>query len=452
MNDLTIGKPFSVILKFSLPLLLSMALQQCYNLADSVIIGQFNGEAGLAAVGAAYPITLIYIAVATGASMGCSVVIAQLFGGKRMRDLKTAISTAIIALLALGVVLGGAGILLAKTILKLLDTPSSVLDSASAYLAIYAFGIIGNFIYNTATSIFTGLGDSKRPLYFLLMSSVLNVILDLIAVGPLKMGVAGAAWATAISQFVSAGLSVTVLIRKSKKELNLPEHAPIFSKPILTKMCQFSIPAIIQQCCVAFSHTILQRLVNSYGETFMAGYEAASKIHNFVYMCFNTIGTALSSFAAQNFAAGKKLRVRQGCNSSAGIILAFTVAALLILQIFPNQLISIFVNAEENQGVIDVGRQYLRIISPDYLLICFVIVGGGLLRGVGKTNHFLLVTLLDFAVRIAMSYILSMFVLNSYTGMFWAWYFGSAVDLAILIVLYYKMLHGGILDSNAAHV
>ena len=446
MNDLTVGKPFSVIWRFSLPLLLSMALQQCYNIADSVIVGQFTGQAGLAAIGAAYPITLIYIAIATGASMGCSVVIGQLFGAKRMRDLKTAIYTAIFALLTLGILLGGAGIISARGILTLLSTPGTTIDDATAYLAIYAFGIIGNFVYNTATAIFTGLGDSKRPLYFLLISSILNVILDLIAVGPLRLGVAGAAWATAISQFVSAIVSVFVLIRKSKAELQLPEKAPKFSRDILQEMCRFSIPAIIQQCCVALSHTILQTLVNSYGETFMAGYEAASKIHNFVYMCFNTIGTAFSTFAAQNFAAGEKARVRQGVNCSVGIIFTFTVLAVLILQLFPAALMGLFVDPAENTGVIEVGKQFLRIISPDYLLICFIIVGGGLLRGVGRVKDFLLVTLLDFAIRIAMSYLLSLGLLDSYTGMFWAWYFGSVVDLGILLLLYRRMLHGGILD------
>ena len=451
MNDLTTGKPFSVILRFSLPLLLSMALQQCYNIADSVIVGQFTGHSGLAAIGAAYPITLIYIAVATGASMGCSVVIAQLFGAKRMTDLKTAIYTAIIALLTLGIILGGAGILLATPILRLLDTPDSTLENAGAYLAIYAFGVIGNFVYNTATSVFTGLGDSKRPLYFLLLSSVLNVILDIIAVGPLDMGVAGAAWATAISQFVSAFLSVLVLVKKTRAELSLPDKAPKFNKSILIEMCRFSIPAIIQQCCVAFSHTILQRLVNSYGEVFMAGYEAASKIHNFVYMCFNTIGTAFSTFAAQNFAAEKKDRVRLGVNSSTSLIFIFTVIAVLILQLFPSALMGLFVDAEANPGVIEVGKQFLRIISPDYLLICFIIVGGGLLRGVGRARDFLLVTVMDFAIRIAMSYVLSLFVLGSYTGMFWAWYFGSAADLAVLLLLYRRMLKGGIMDTNISN-
>lgn len=456
MNDLTQGKPFSVIWRFSLPLLLSMALQQLYNLADSIIVGRFTGEAGLAAIGAAYPITLIYIAIATGASMGCSVVIAQLFGAKRRRDLKTAISTVIVSLLLLGVLLGGAGILLAQPILRLLHTQDAVLSTASAYLAIYAFGIIGNFVYNTAAAIFTGLGDSKRPLYFLMISAGLNVVLDLIAVGPLHMGVAGAAWATAISQYVSAVVSVAVLARVTRTQLDLPQDAPRFSRSLLWEMCRFSVPAIIQQCCVAFSHTVLQRLVNTYGVTFMAGYEAASKIHNFVYMCFNTIGTALSSFAAQNYAANKPQRVNEGCKASTGIILIFTAVALLILQLFPAQLISMFVNVEENPGVVDVGRLYLRIISPDYLLICFIIVGGGLLRGVGRVKDFLLVTILDFAIRIGCSYgfslallpSLSFYPLPSYTGMFWAWYFGSAVDLAVLLVLYYKMNHGGILDHS----
>ena len=442
MNDLTVGKPAGVIWRFSLPLLLSMALQQIYNIADSIIVGQFTGADGLAAIGAAYPITLIYIAIATGASMGCSVVIGRLYGEKNMTALKTAIYTAIIAMLALGIVAALIGIFGARGIMSLLGTPDNVFDDAAAYLAIYAFGVIGNFVYNTANAIYTGLGDSRRPLYFLLMSSVLNIILDLIAVAVLNMGVAGAAWATAISQFTAAILSTVLLVRKIR-ELHTEEKPTLFSGLQLKEMGRVAVPSIIQQCCVALSHTVIQRVVNSFGSTVMAGYEAGSKVHNFAYMCMNTLGTAFSSFAAQNTGARKPARVREGYKYATLMCLAFSIVVIIILQLFPATLVGLFVDADTNADVIEVGVNYMRIISPDYLLICFIIIAGGLLRGIGRIRDFLIVTLLDFAVRISMSFFLCLGIDWGYTGLFWAWYFGSAVDLIICMIWYRKMCRPG---------
>jgi putative MATE family efflux protein len=442
LNDLTVGKPAKVIWMFSLPLLLSMALQQIYNIADSVIVGNFAGADGLAAIGAAYPITLIFIAIATGASMGCSVVIGQLFGSKEMRQLKTAIYTAILSMLVLGVVMALIGVLGARGIMTLLGTPDNVFDDAAAYLAIYAVGVIANFVYNTATAIYTGLGDSRRPLYFLLLSSVLNIVLDYIAVAIWHYGVVGAAWATTISQFVAAILSTAILIRRIR-DLHEDEKVPLFSLVQLKEMSRIAVPSIIQQCCVAFSHTLIQRVVNSFGSTVMAGYEAASKVHNFVYMCMNTLGTAFSSFAAQNFGAKKPARIREGFRYSSLMCLAFAALAIAILQLFPASLVGLFLDDGDNAGVIEVGVKYMRIISPDYLLICFIITSGGLLRGIGRIRDFLIVTLLDFFIRISMSYILCLGVKMGYTGLFWAWYFGSAVDLVICGIWYRNMCRKG---------
>ncbi|MCD7927800.1 MAG: polysaccharide biosynthesis C-terminal domain-containing protein, partial [Oscillospiraceae bacterium] len=207
MKDLTVGKPSRVILAFSLPLLLSTALQQIYNLADSAIVGQLTGEAGLAAIGAGYPITLFFVAVATGASMGCSVTISGLFGGKEMAKVKAAASTVLLSLSVLAVVLAAAGIALATPILRLLNASGELLESASVYLRIYALGVIPMMLFNIVSAVYTGLGDSKRPLLFLAISSGLNIVLDYLAVGPLGMGVAGAAWATVGAQAVSGVLS-----------------------------------------------------------------------------------------------------------------------------------------------------------------------------------------------------------------------------------------------------
>jgi putative MATE family efflux protein len=433
LNDLTVGKPSKVILNFSLPLLLSTALQQVYNIADSVIVGQFTGSAGLAAIGAAYPITLFFIAIATGSSMGCSVIISQLFGARRMRDMKSAIFTALISLFALGVVIAAAGVLLSGPLMQLLGCPESTFADARAYLAIYSVGVLPMFLYNSANGIYTGLGDSKRPLYFLLLSSVLNIILDIIAVGPMALGVAGAAWATTISQAVAAILANLLLIHRLRS-VPTEEGVRLFDTSLLGQMARIAVPTIFQQSCVALSHTILQSLVNSFDTVVMAGYEAASKLHNFAYMCFNTLGTALSSFVAQNYGAQKRDRIKNGFRVSTLICFGCTLFVILVFQLFPRQLVGLFVDAGTESAVIDVGENYLRIISPVYSIICFIITTGGLLRGLGKSMTFFVETLAEFAVRVSMCFVLTK-ALASYTGLMWAWYFGSSTGFIMCVLL-----------------
>ena len=436
IKDFTEGKPVKVICSFSVPLLLSTALQQLYNIADSVIVGQFTGSDGLAAIGAAYPITLFFIAVATGASMGCSVIISQLFGAKRMRDMKSAVFTAIIALAVLGVAFAALGVAISEPLMRLLKAPASVFDDAVAYLAIYSVGVVPMLVYNAANAIYTGLGDSRRPLYFLIMSSVLNLILDIIAVGPLKLGVAGAAWATTISQAVAAVLSA-VLISRKIAAIKTEEKVKVFDLPLLREMGGIALPSIFQQSCVALAHTILQGLVNSFDTYVMAGYEAASKLHNFAYMCFNTLGTALSSFVAQCYGAGKRRRILEGFKVSTLLCFGCTLLVIAIFQLFPEQLIGIFVDAGAEAKVIEVGVNYLRIISPVYAPICFIITTGGLLRGMGHSMTFFVETVIEFAVRVIMCFVLTS-VLANYTGLMWAWYFGSSCGFAMCLFLYIR--------------
>lgn len=365
--------------------------------------------------------------------MGASVVISQLFGAKKLRDMKSAIFTAIIALTALGILLAAAGALLSRTIMTALNARSSVFEASSVYLAIYSIGVIPMFVFNTANGIFTALGDSKRPLYFLLMSSVLNVALILYSVGVLDMGAAGAALSTVISQTAAALLCMSVLV-KHIRAIETQEKTPLFDVRLFKDMSKIAIPSIFQQSCVALAHTVVQSLVNTFDNSVIAGYEAASKIHNFAYMSFNTLGIALSSFVAQSFGARKLRRIREGFKASTLICFSLTVVVVLIMQLIPEDLIGLFVGKSE-PDVIKTGVNFLRIISPDYLIICFIITIGGLLRGIGRVRDFFLVTVVDFAVRVAMCFVLTN-ALQSYTGLFWAWYFGSVIDVILCFVLY----------------
>lgn len=451
INDLTTGKPSKRIWDFSLPLLLSTALQQIYNIADSVIVGRFTGSAGLAAIGSAYPITLFFIAAATGSSMGCSVVISQMFGAHKISGMKSAVFTAIISLGILGAVLSCLGAALSGALMHALNASSEIFDDARIYLAVYSVGVFPMFVYNTANAVYTGLGDSKRPLYFLLFSSVLNIVLDIIAVGPLNMGVTGAAWATAVSVLTAAVLASVTLVRRIQ-DIKTDEPVKVFSRAILARMSRVAVPSIFQQSCVALAHTVVQSLVNTYSTAVIAGYEAASKVHNFAYMSFNTLGTALSSFAAQNYGAGLSAgeagdsagrsgffsRIRSGYRASTTICFVLTAAVVAVMQIFPRQLLGLFADAGAERAMIEAGSRFLRIISPDYLIICFIITYGGLFRGVGRVMDFLVLTILDFTVRVTMCFVLTK-LLDSYTGLFWAWYFGSVADVIPCIIIFRRM-------------
>lgn len=423
-TDLTEGKVSRVILTFSLPLLLSTILQQFYNIADSMIVGNFAGTVSLAAVGAAYPITLFFVAVATGASMGGSVVISQRFGARRMEELKQAIFTALLSFAVLGAVLAGVGAALSGTLMHLLNAQEEIFASARAYLIIYAVGVFPMLVYNASTGIFTGLGDAKLPLLLLFISSVLNVILDYVAVRFLHWGVVGAAWATTFSQLVAAALSV-MFMAKRLRALFPDGGRARFSAGILRDIASVSVPCILQQGSVALGHSIMQGILNTYDTAIIAGYEAASKLHNFAYMGLNTVGTALATFTAQCYGAGKFKRIKEGYRVSLLICLGCAVCVIALFVLIPDQLIWLFLEDGADPLVIEAGRNYLRIIGPLYLIIIVIIATGGLLRGVGRSTTFFIETVLEFVVRIVMCFVLTK-SLNSYTGLFWAWYFGSS--------------------------
>ena len=422
-NDLTVGKVPRVLIAFSLPLLLSTLLQQFYNLADSMIVGWFTGDGGLAAIGAAYPITLFYIAIATGASMGASVVVSELFGARKHQEMHTAVYTALISFAVLGLLLAAVGVFGSRFLMDLINAPEDIFENARLYLAIYAAGAPAMLLYNAATGAFTGMGNSRLPLALLAFSSVLNVILDYIAVRFLHLGVMGAAWATTISQAVAAVTSVVILVVRLNRD-RAGQPRILYSAGVFRRIVGAAIPCILQQSCVALSHSIFQSILNTYDTTIIAGYEAASKLHNFVYMSFNTLGTALAAFAAQCCGAGNYRRVREGFQVTWLICFGCAALVILLFQLFPAQLIGLFIDAAENPLVIDAGVAYLRIISLLYIPISLIVVTGGLLRGTGQSLLFFVETMAEIAVRIAACYLIAWLV-GSYIGLLLAFCIGS---------------------------
>jgi len=280
-KDLTVGRPETVLCQFCLPLFGSIIFQQLYNLADSFVAGKFVGENALAAVGNSYEITLIFIAFAFGCNIGCSVIVSQLFGAKKMSELKTAVYTTLISSGAVCLALMAFGTLFCTDLLELIHTPDDILADSKLYLDIYILGLPFVFYYNVATGIFSALGDSKTPFYFLAASSLSNIVVDILFVTAFRMGVAGVAWATFLCQGVSCVLAVLVVFRRFRA-IETKEKPRIFSVPLLKKIAIVAVPSILQQSFISVGNIIIQSVINTFGASVIAGYSASVKLNNLV--------------------------------------------------------------------------------------------------------------------------------------------------------------------------
>lgn len=434
VKDLTEGKVRNVVWQFTLPMFISVIFQQLYNIADSVIVGNFsaNGEDALAAVGASYPITMIFMCIAIGCNTGCSVIISQLFGAKKYEQVKTAISTTMIASLVISVLLTVAGIWGSGGMLNALNTPKNIFRDANVYLQIYTGGFVFLFFYNVITGIFTALGDSKTPLYFLIGSSVGNVVLDWVFVAIFHLDVKGVAWATFICQGIASVLALLTLQRRIKS-MKISGKTEIFSVPMLKKIGIVAIPSVLQQSFISIGNIFIQRLVNGYGSSVIAGYSAAIKINTFVITCFTTMGTSISNFTAQNIGAGKLDRVKKGLRE--GILMQIIVGIpAIILCFFGGEfLIHIFLK-EETVLALDTGKQFLQIVSPFYLAVGLKLVLDGVLRGAGAMKSFMVATFSDLILRVILGYALA--VPFGTTGIWSSWPVGWTSGCLVSFIFY----------------
>lgn len=434
-TSLTEGEPKKVLLRFSLPMLLSVVFQQFYNITDSIIAGKFIGPNALAAVGASYPVTTIFLAFATGLSIGSTVIISKLFGGERLKEVGDASKTALITMAATAVILTLIGLLGYKWIITALKTPSDIFDDSCLYLKIYIYGIFFLLIYNGSNAVFMSLGDSKTPLMFLIASSIGNIILDIIFVACLRLGVAGVAWATFIAQgFASAAAVFAVFIRM--KKVIKSEQRAVFSFTILKQILYISIPSTFQNAFISIGNMLIQGLVNSFGPDVIAGYAAAVKLNTFAITCFSTMSNSISSYVAQNIGAGKIDRVIKGIKTASIMSFVLCLPFILIYFIFSNQMIGLFLN-ESNENIIYVGIMFLKIASPFYLAASFKIVIDGSLRGLGIMSAFTISTVSDYLIRIIFAYILAG-VLGSSTGIWLAWPVSWLAGTLISYLFYIK--------------
>lgn len=439
IKDLTEGEPQSVLVRFTLPMFVSVVFQQIYNIADSAIAGKFAGEDALAAVGASYPITMIFMAIAVGSNVGCAVVISQLFGGKHYESMKTAVSTTLISSFVLSVILTICGLAGNRALMELIHTPENIFSDGALYLKIYIGGFLFLFLYNVATGIFTALGDSQTPLYFLIGSSVGNILLDLIFVAVFHWGVAGVAWATFIAQGIACVLALLTM-KKRLSAIKTERKPALFSREMLGKISTVAIPSILQQSFVSVGNIFIQSLVNGFGSSVIAGYSAAIKLNTFAVTSLSTLGNGVSSFTAQNIGAGKRERMGKGL--LAGIKMGIVVAALFFVMYFfgKGMALSLFMDEGSSKAAMETGRQFLTIVSPFYLVIALKLVVDGILRGAKAMKAFMVSTFADLLLRVVFAFA---FVPHfGAKGIWMSWPVGWSVAMILAVTLYFTVLRG----------
>lgn len=401
---MTQGSEWKRILLFSLPLMAGNILQQLYNAVDGMVVGNFaaDGENALAAVGTCTPATMIFIAFATGMSGGCSVLISQLYGARRYDEMRQAVSTALILVSAIGLCLTVVSALVARWLLEhILGVPDAFLDAAAAYFTIYCLGLVFQFIYNIASFILRSLGDSSATLYFLMLSSVANIVLDLLFVAVFHWDVSGAAAATVIAQGLSAVVSVGYMFRKHAI-LRFGRGEFRFHRDKGLLALRLGIPNTVQQCIVSMGNVAVQRVVNDFGMT--AGYAAGLRVENFVSALPISLNVALSTFTGQNVGAGRLDRVRRGLHATWAMGLGISVASAVLTWVFAVPLSRLF--GVEGEALA-VAVTHIRILGPSRLVFALYFIANGVLHGSGDVTFVAANSLVSLGIRCAAAYSLA---------------------------------------------
>ena len=394
--DLTEGSPGRRLLLFALPMILGNLFQQFYNMADSMIVGNFVGEDALAAVGASYALTNVFIMIAIGGGNGASVLTSQYLGARQYGKMKTSISTALITFLFVSILLGSAGLYLNGLILESLKTPANIMGQGTYFL-----GMPFLFMYNVLAAIFNAMGDSRTPLYLLIFSSILNVVLDIISVTWLGMGVDGVAIATVMAQGISALISFGILMKKLRGyEQEDGDGFRLYDSSMLKAGTRIAVPSILQQSIVSIGMLLVQSVVNGFGSAALAGYSAGSRIESICVVPMIATGNAVATFTAQNIGAGKMERVKEGYRASYGIVAGFSVIIAVIVVLLNGPIITSFLGDGMSREAYGAGTGYLSFIAYFFVFIGMKACTDGVLRGSGDVLVFTIANLVNLTIRV----------------------------------------------------
>ena len=434
-KDLTRGTPWKLILQFALPIMAGNLLQQLYNTADTIIVGNYNGQQALSAVGACASLTVLFTALAIGFSVGAGVLISQYFGASREQELRRYAATSIVLMLAMGLLASIIGVCSARFLLeRALDTPQALLPLTLLYFRIYAAGLMFQFGYNIAAALLRALGDSRATLYFLLISSALNVVLDLLFVAGFSMGVAGAAIATVVSQIVSCVVGFAymhrryALLRFSLRELRMDLKTA-------GRILQVGAPMAIQQSIVSCGFLFLQRLVNSYGESMIASYTVASRMENILMIPILGVQNTMATYAGQNMGARRPDRVSKGLGQGVLVSLSMTLV-LCLCQLFG---ISFIIRAFQlDEAAAAICRLHLFSSALAVPVFAVYFPANGMCQGVGEGFYATFFALLALGLRVIFAYALHNTALFGYTAIWWSQAMAWIVTLAVCYTHFFR--------------
>lgn len=411
-KDMTTGNPVKLILFFSIPLLIGNIFQQFYSMVDTIIVGRFLGVKSLAAVGSTGSMTFLIIGFVLGLTSGFSVLVSQKFGANDEEGIKKAVGSAAILSIIMAIIVTIVSVSLAKPILHLVDTPDDIINDAIAYTTVIFAGTSATFFYNMMSGILRALGDSKTPLYFLIVSSILNVILDLVFIINFKMGVAGAAYATVISQGFS-GLLCLMYTAKKFPILKLEKKHFKFDTSYFKQHLRIGIPMALQFSITAIGAVILQGAVNAFGSTAVAAFTAASKVEQLVMQPSVTFGVTMATYCGQNLGAGNINRIREGVKKCTMINIVIGIVAAFIIIIFGKSFIYMFVSNTDT-AVVDYAKKYLDVIAYFFIPLSLIFIYRNALQGMGYTFMPMMAGFAELVARTLVAFTLP--VLIGFTG------------------------------------
>lgn len=432
-RDLTEGPVWKVILRFAFPLLIGNVLQQAYNLTDSIIVGQFLGKEALAAVSASYFIYYFVISLVIGIGSGTTVVISQLYGAKQYAKVQLAFSSFFIFMLVAGIALSIAGIIFAEPLFRMTRTPEEVIPQAVAYFRIYIGGTFLFVTFNSIISILRGVGESIRPMVFILITTVLNVLLDLLFILVLHWGIEGAARATVLAQGIGMCIAL-VYVNNTHPLFSIKKKDMLFDSRLFRESLRIGLPTSVQQCAIAIGLVALLGIVNQFGTDTLTAYGAAGKIDTLITQAILTLSGALAAFCGQNIGARRWKRVQQGVRFTMLANIAIGLLTFLTVWLFGNELMLIFT---DDANVIAIGKEYLLIISGFFAIHGALNVLNGALRGAGSTLFPMITSLLCLWIfRIPLAYGFSAWF--GRVGIWWAIGFSITIGLVATLIYYKK--------------
>ncbi len=432
-TDLTEGKAWKVIVRFALPLLVGNLLQQFYNITDSIIVGQFLGKEALAAVSASFFIYYFIISLVIGVGSGTTVVISQLFGAKQYQKVQLAFSSFFIFMLVGGIILSIAGIIFAEPVFRLTNTPEEVIPQAVAYFRIYIGGTFLFVTFNSIISILRGVGESVRPMLFILITTVLNIAFDLLFILVFKWGIEGAARATVVSQGIGMCIALAY-VNNTHPLLSIKKQDMLFDWKLFKESLKIGLPTSVQQCAIALGLIALLGIVNSFGTNTLTAYGAAGKIDTIITQAILTLSGALAAFCGQNIGAGRLDRVKKGVRFTMYTNIALGLLTFAAVYLFGNEMMRIFT---KDIDVVAIGKEYLLIIGGFFIVHGALNVYNGALRGAGDTLFPMITSLIClWLIRIPLAYYLSSWLGRN--GIWWA--IGISITIGLIVTfVYYKM-------------